>query len=150
MQIYFRFVANGKMSVNLTFEIGYFETKIEGFETSRRSYASSSANKKKTNKLPKKVSTWFKDSKKENNASLRFILLHWIALNWRTQMCFFRKKTALTKLWNCKLIVHTLPMLMQLKSFWMKGLQHWHWNSSRSVLLENDQVRITYIFQYFD
>ena len=98
MQIYFRFVANGKMSVNLTFENGYFETKIEGFETSRRSYASSSSNKKKTNKLPKKVSTWFKDSKKENNASLRFILLHWIALNWRTQMCFFRKKIALTKL----------------------------------------------------
>ena len=123
------------MSVNLTFEIGYFETKIEGFETSRRSYASSSSNKKKTNKLPKKVSISFKVPKKANNTALRFILLNKIALNWRTQMCFFRKKIALMKLWNCKLIVHMLPMLMQLKSFWMKGPQHWHWNFSRSVLL---------------
>ena len=97
MQIYFRFVANGKMSVNVTFENEYFEAKIEGFETSRKSYANSSSNKKKTNKLPKKVSTSIKVSKNEINTSLRFILLHWIALNWRTQMCFFRKKIALTK-----------------------------------------------------
>ena len=81
MQIYFRFVANGKMSLSFTFENGYFETKIEGFETSRRSYASSSSNKKKINKLPKKVSTSFKVSKKETNTSLRFIQLHWIAMN---------------------------------------------------------------------
>ena len=65
MQIYFRFVANGKMSVNFTFENEYFETKIEGFETSRKSYANSSSNKKKTNKLPKKVSTSLKSQRKK-------------------------------------------------------------------------------------
>ena len=44
------------MSINFTFDSEYFEKKIDGFENARRNYANASSNRKKTSKLPKKVS----------------------------------------------------------------------------------------------
>ena len=55
------------MSINLTFENEYFEAKIDGFENAKRNYANASSNKKKSSKLPKKVSTSFMDLNNLNN-----------------------------------------------------------------------------------